>query len=77
MEIKIELVSLTSHPDVGVRGIADFGTDSDALQLRRQDIKHRPPVHERSRAQRNWQLVASPIVVTAYLRFALWDLNTI
>ena len=76
-KIKIELESLTSHPDVGVRGIADFGTDSDALQLRRQDIEHRPPVHERSRAQRNWQLVAGPIVVTAYLRLAVRDLNAI
>ena len=66
-----------SHPDVWVGSVLDFGTNCEALQVGREDVKHDFARDKRSRAKRNLELVASPIVVSTDLVRALGYSDTI
>ena len=56
-----------SHPDIGMRSIFNLRPHREALQFRREDIKHGLPRNKRSGTQWNLEFITTPIIVSANL----------
>lgn len=65
------------HPNVRVRSVADLCAHGNALQLRRQDVEHRPARYKHSCAEGNSQFIARSIVIHEFLLGTLGHLDAI